>query len=407
MAYSSQEEEARLAALCSRLGRLWTPKPIEVWDDEAPAAKLEECKLCLIGKILSTSTVNLPAFQHTMNRIWRTDNVEVSQREEGLYVVKFNSEAEKQRVLETGPWLFSNNLVILKPWTPNTPFHCYDFTCSAFWVQVFGLPLERCTPQLVSKAVSEVGKVLEVRIESKDKSPIRVVRAKVELSLSEPLKPGKLLRIAGKNIWLDFRYERLPHYCYSCGIIGHYASYCKDIPYEDTKFDSRDQLYYGQWLRADVREHSPFWQAFYESTTPPETFEETVPETPPSGQLLLPAVPYEIPQQTPPMEARPTQQLHSSPEPMVLFPSHPAPAQQHDYSNSTAEASSSKKTKHSHLRAKPNPIKKAKRFLPYHSRSIPLDTLDESLLLDTPILEAPRAKDWAVVACPTKPPMDK
>lgn len=56
---------------------------------------------------------------------------------------------------------------------------------------------------------------------------------------------------------------------------------------------------------------------------PIEVWEDEAPETPPSGQLLLPAVPSEIPQQTPPMEARPTQQLHSSPEPMVLFPSHP------------------------------------------------------------------------------------
>lgn len=28
----------------------------------------------------------------------------------------------------------------MKPWVPNTPLHCYDFTTCAFWVQVFGLP---------------------------------------------------------------------------------------------------------------------------------------------------------------------------------------------------------------------------------------------------------------------------
>lgn len=38
-----------------------------------------------------------------MNRIWRTKNVDISQREEGLYVFKFHSEAEKQHVFDNGP----------------------------------------------------------------------------------------------------------------------------------------------------------------------------------------------------------------------------------------------------------------------------------------------------------------
>lgn len=74
-----ENEDSRLAALCSRMGRLWSEQPIEVWDEAA---------------------------------------------------------------LDNGPWLCANHLVILKPWLPNTLLHCYDFSSCAFWVQVFGLPLE-------------------------------------------------------------------------------------------------------------------------------------------------------------------------------------------------------------------------------------------------------------------------
>lgn len=75
MVRPADEEGARLAALCTRLGCLWSEQEVEVWD-------------------------------------------------------------------EVAPWLFANHLVMLKPWIPNTPMHCYDFNTCEFWVQVFGLPLE-------------------------------------------------------------------------------------------------------------------------------------------------------------------------------------------------------------------------------------------------------------------------
>ncbi|KAL3742152.1 hypothetical protein ACJRO7_017610 [Eucalyptus globulus] len=256
---SGQEEDARLAALCNRLGKLWAEQEIEVWEEAAPAEKLEECKQILVGKILSNPSINFQAFQNTLKRAWRTDQVEISQREAGLYVFKFKSEGEKQRILEGGPWLFSSHLIIVKPWVPNTPLHCYDYKICAFWGQVFGLPLERCTENMISRAVSNVRKVLEVKVEAKEGTTLRAGRARVEIKLSEPLKPGKLIRLERKNIWLDFHYERLSHYCYSCGILGHYATYCKDIPFDEAKMGGKDKLYFGQWFRAEVREHSPFW----------------------------------------------------------------------------------------------------------------------------------------------------
>lgn len=132
MEHPNLNEDACLAALCQRLGHLWPEQQVEVCDEAAPTKKLEECKLMLVCKILSNPSVNLQAFQNTMNRAWHTKNVEISHPELGLYVAKFTKEADKLRVLENGPWLFQQHLVILKPWLPDTPLHCYDFTTCAF-----------------------------------------------------------------------------------------------------------------------------------------------------------------------------------------------------------------------------------------------------------------------------------
>lgn len=95
MEQSQQQEDARVVVPCNRLGRLWPEQEVEVWDEEVPPAKLQECKLTLMGKILSNPSINFQAFQNTLKRAWRDDQVEISQREAGLYVFKFNSEGEK------------------------------------------------------------------------------------------------------------------------------------------------------------------------------------------------------------------------------------------------------------------------------------------------------------------------
>ncbi|KAK2631357.1 hypothetical protein EUGRSUZ_L03030 [Eucalyptus grandis] len=211
---SHPSEDARLAALCNRLGRLWSEEDVDVWDDEIPPEKLQECKATLVGKILSDPSVNFQALQSTLTRVWRNDHVQISQPEEGLYVFKFNSETERQRILHSGHWLFGHHLLILKPWLPNTPLHCYDFTTCEFWVQIFGLPLERCTASMFAKAARHLGQVQEVSLATKENSAVKTGRVRVNINLNEPLKSGKLLRLEGQNIWIDFKYERLSYYCY-------------------------------------------------------------------------------------------------------------------------------------------------------------------------------------------------
>lgn len=122
--------------------------------------------------------------------------------------------------------------MILKPWQSNTPLHCYDFSSCAFWVQIFGLPLEGTTEKMIIKAMQDIGRVIEVRVDTKEGMTSQTARARVELKLQEPLRTGKLIRIEGKLFWIDFRYERLSHFCYSCRRLGHYAMYCKEIPHD-------------------------------------------------------------------------------------------------------------------------------------------------------------------------------
>ncbi|XP_039170402.1 uncharacterized protein LOC120294404 [Eucalyptus grandis] len=405
--------DARLAALCNRMGRLWSEQTIEVCEVAAPQDKVEECKLTLVGKVLTIQTINSQAFQNTMKLAWRTENVAIHQSEEGLYVIKFKSEADKQRILDGGPWRFSNHLVILKPWLPNTPLHCYDFSKCEFWMHVIGLPLEWYTNSMLRKVVRRVGRVLIVKFEQNNALPLKAGKVRVELNLQQPLIPGQLIQLDGKTIWLDFRYERLSHYCYSCGVIGHYATHCTTYPFDIEKADNKDNLYYGNWLRAEVNQHSPFWNTFYGTKLSTNEVEEVIPETPHSPTGLIPATQPHINTSTEDLHIPNEGQIITAAAPLQWKPLAPVakdpitrklPAK---LKQAETGPSRLKKLKHSHLLPKAGPMKKAKRFgNSDKSLHIP-EALDDTHLQENPIFIADEPDAWALVASPKQPPSYK
>ncbi|KAK3444465.1 hypothetical protein EUGRSUZ_A00179, partial [Eucalyptus grandis] len=125
-------------------------------------------------------------------------------------------EAEKQRVFDSGPWSFGSNLLVLKQCDPDTPDICYEFNHYDLWVNFFGLPIGRVTDAVVREIASKIGDVVDVKLEAKGNINYKIGRARVKLNLENPLKTGVLVNLDRKRLWVEFKYERLPHYCYSC-----------------------------------------------------------------------------------------------------------------------------------------------------------------------------------------------
>ena len=48
------------------------------------------------------------------------------------------------------------------------------------------------------------------------------LRIQVDIDITKPLMRGKMIPIEGaEKVWVFFKYERLPTFCYRCGILGH------------------------------------------------------------------------------------------------------------------------------------------------------------------------------------------
>ncbi|KAF7849520.1 hypothetical protein BT93_L0696 [Corymbia citriodora subsp. variegata] len=276
---------------------------------------------------------------------------------------------------------------------------------------ILGLPTEWKSEGVVKKIASKIGKVLEVKIEERGPIAQRVGKAKVEIAVNSELVVGQSTTHGGKKIWLDFKYERLPFYCYSCGKLGHYASSCKTIPYVEANFNTKTGNTYGNWLRAEVQDHSPFWDAFYEGKGTEGSGHESemaqdIQDRPSPPTLLLTDVGMEDSNRAgtsldqalsePRSEKTNMGQLQQASRDVPLLPAPPI-----------HQPHSGLPKKKEIIGPKPASNKKKRRFSPYNPKNSSLNWLDESKLMDTPIGLLETASDRVVVAGPKQPQGDK
>lgn len=67
---------------------------------------------------------------------------------------------------------------------------------------------------------------------------------------------GTLLNHKGDQTWIAFKYERLPNFCFNCGISNHPVSGCPK-PSRDNKIHDSDRNQYGIWLRTTTNKSGP------------------------------------------------------------------------------------------------------------------------------------------------------
>ncbi|TXG51391.1 hypothetical protein EZV62_023915 [Acer yangbiense] len=182
---------------------------------------VDDVDWCLVGKVLLGKKVNREAFKDR-NRVWRR-----------------------------GPWHFGNSLIALEKPIDTGNISKLGFNRANFWIQIHDIPILCMNRRTARWLAEQLGEVVEILLESRDCWG-KFMRVKVSIDITKPLKRWLKLKSGTSEeiIMVGLKYERLLHFCYACGRIGHGIKECMD----EVARKAGTPTKFGSWLKASTFE---------------------------------------------------------------------------------------------------------------------------------------------------------
>ncbi|XP_042988612.1 uncharacterized protein LOC122316143 [Carya illinoinensis] len=215
-------------------------------DDEVPRDLLMKEQRTLLEKFCSNRLISKEVVESTLAKVWRiSKQAQFTEVSPNIFAIVFDNIADKQKVWSGRPWLFDNQLILLKEFDGFTPLKQVNFNSESFWVRFHNLPLSCMTEVRGEQIGSTVQRVERVDVQKDGSGWGKFLRVQIHMDLHQPLARGRTLMVKGKDIWIPFSYEKMPRICFSYGCIEHGNNECKEGG-SQAGVDNQ----YGQWLRA-------------------------------------------------------------------------------------------------------------------------------------------------------------
>lgn len=117
------------------------------------------------------------------------------------------------------------------------------------WVQFWGLSPQYKISGIGKKLGEIIGKVVKTGIFMSPDENRSFIIALVETGPNMTIKDNIRAGSQAEGIfWVDFKYEKLPQFCYGCGKLGHDESTCSIE--ESKEVSNKEKAKLGPWLKA-------------------------------------------------------------------------------------------------------------------------------------------------------------
>ncbi|MBA0765536.1 hypothetical protein Gotri_014716 [Gossypium trilobum] len=183
-----------------------------------------------VGKIMSSEKVNREAMYRVLKSLWFTkEEVNFVALNDGTILVKFGNIEDRTRMLNLTPWLFDQSLFPL----------------------IYNIPFEQMDREVAIDVGKAIGEVVAIDWHDKNGRWTVYIRIRVKIDMLRPLRRVvHLVGSEGTETVCAIKYERLPAFCYICGLIGHTTQKCNRK--EEHLETNNLNFQYGSWLRPQL-----------------------------------------------------------------------------------------------------------------------------------------------------------
>uniref|UniRef100_A0A803PDL7 Reverse transcriptase domain-containing protein n=1 Tax=Cannabis sativa TaxID=3483 RepID=A0A803PDL7_CANSA len=229
-------------------------------DDSLRVGGLEEDdgidpRWCLVGRFLSTRMVDFDIMQNNLAALWQPEmGMFVKLLQPNLYLFQFYHEVDIQRVMEGSPWTFNRMQLIFERLQEGVEPRSLVLNKLDMWIQIWDVR-PGC---MTATFVENIGNILGSFVETDPKNFIGVwrdyLRVRVTFNIDKPLRRRlQCTKTDGTVFWVSFKYERVPTFCYICGLIGHSERFCRRLYHEPIETITKP---YGELMRAKFQKHN-------------------------------------------------------------------------------------------------------------------------------------------------------
>lgn len=177
----------------------------------------------------------------------------VDKVEDNIFKFSFGNKKDQDKIYNGRLWSLIGVHLVLKEWDANRPLKEIFFRFSTFTVQIHGLPPVYIHNKSVLKIGEIIGGVHKETINKRCVVQNSYLHFKVDIDVSKPLQAGYFQeRPDSEELWIQFKFERLPNFCFKCGMMDHVTGKChyKESTLITTENGISAQIF-GVWLRIE------------------------------------------------------------------------------------------------------------------------------------------------------------
>jgi hypothetical protein len=216
---------------------------LEEGDEDYPGCP----EWALVGKVLAPNPLHISTIRSVLCAAWgNPKGLEVNSGGVNLFVAEFARKVDKDRVSEGSPWKVSNHAVLLKDFDPAVQPSDVCFDRIVVWARIMKLPFGLMNDTKGKALASSIGLIERVDVDNKGRAWGDFLRVRVSIKVQEPLLRCVSVFSQKRQATDVYQvmYEKLPLFCFACGMIGHSSLNCKDpgerdmdgfLPYHGTR----------------------------------------------------------------------------------------------------------------------------------------------------------------------------